>query len=60
MRGKFIFRVKDLLPIWEEVCELKGINPWAIAEGLMDKEDEITFTLEEAVSLGLVSYGKIK
>ncbi|MCK4251922.1 hypothetical protein KAX97_10765 [candidate division WOR-3 bacterium] len=60
MRGKFIFRVKDLLPIWEEVCELKGMNSWAIAEGLMDKEDEITFTLEEAVSLGLINYGKIK
>ena len=60
MRGKFIFRVKDLLPIWEEVCELKGMNSWAIAEGLMDTEDEITFTLEEAVSLGLINYGKIK
>jgi hypothetical protein len=40
--------------IWDDVCELKGINPWALNEGLMSSKDEITLTQEEAKKLGLV------
>ncbi len=39
---------------WEEVCDLKGINVWAINEGLMDETEEISLTLEEAKELGLI------
>ena len=55
---KIIFLVEDLGPIWEEVCDLKGIDPWAKNEGLIGPKDEITFTFNEAVSLGLINYGK--
>lgn len=38
---------------WDKVCELKGLNIWAVNEGLMDREEKITFTQEEAQQLGL-------
>lgn len=41
--------------IWDEVCELKGLNIWAINEGLMDSSEEISFNEVEAKKLGLVS-----
>lgn len=40
--------------IWEEFCELRGINEWAINEGLMDDTEEFIFTEEEAIHLGIL------
>ena len=40
--------------IWDKLCDLKGINVWAINKGLMDSTDEITLTLLEAEELGLI------
>lgn len=40
--------------VWGELCDLKGINPWAINEGLMQPSHEIHLTLEEAQSLGII------
>jgi hypothetical protein len=39
---------------WEEFCDKHGINPWAMNEGLMDSDEEFTFTEEEARVLGLL------
>ncbi len=27
--------------LWQKVCEIEGINPWAISEGLMAEQHEI-------------------
>lgn len=40
--------------IWDELCSLKGINVWALNEGLIDPNDEISLTEGEAISLGLI------
>ena len=42
---------KDL---WIEACELLGINEWAVNEGLMDSDEELTFTEEQAHKLGIL------
>ena len=41
---------------WERICDLKGINVWAINEGLMDREDTIELTSEEMEKLGILTY----
>ena len=40
--------------IWEEICNLKGYNPWCVNEGLMDDDYEISLTEKEAVKLNLI------
>ena len=39
---------------WDSYCEDKGINPWAVNEGLMDSDEEITLTVDEAEKYGLL------
>ena len=39
--------------IWDDLCDLKGINIWAINEGMMDDTEEIALTEEEAKALSL-------
>ena len=39
---------------WEDFCDDRGINPWAINEGLMDYDEKFTFTEEEAKKYGLL------
>ncbi len=36
-----------LLGIWEEVADAKGINVWAIKEGLIDEDEKIEVTVEQ-------------
>ncbi len=40
--------------IWMEVCELTGMNEWACKEGLIEYDEEIEFTEEQAKKLGLI------
>jgi len=40
--------------IWTNLCALLGINEWAINEGLMDGEEEIILTEDQARILGLL------
>jgi hypothetical protein len=40
--------------IWDEFCDLRGINVWAINEGRMDEDEQFTFTEAEARKLGVV------
>lgn len=41
------------LGIWDNLCKIKGLNVWAIKEGLMDSDEEIVLNKEEATKLGL-------
>ena len=38
---------------WDALCTLKDMNAWAVNEGLMDTDEEIELSLEEAQKLGL-------
>lgn len=38
---------------WDEFCELKVINIWAVNEGLMDGDEEFELTDDEAKKIGL-------
>ena len=38
---------------WDKFCEIRGINPWCINEGLADSEDEIKLVLMEAREIGV-------
>jgi len=40
---------------WDEACEIKGLNPWCINEGMMDSSESLSFTLKEAEQLGLIN-----
>jgi hypothetical protein len=40
--------------VWDEICSLKHINEYAVNEGLMDSDETITLTEEEAKELGLI------
>ena len=46
---KVCLEASKLLDIgaWDEVCEVKGLNPWCINEGYMNSSDEIYFSEEE-------------
>lgn len=41
--------------IWDKVCQMRGLNEWAVAEGLMSSDEELEFTEEEANQLGLTT-----
>lgn len=40
--------------IWDEICDLKGYNPWCVNEGLMDGDHEIRLTEKEAKDMGIL------
>ena len=40
--------------IWEEICEIKGYNPWCVNEGLMDDDYEISLTEKEGKEFNLI------
>jgi hypothetical protein len=39
---------------WDKFCEMRGLNPYCINEGLADGDDEVTLTQEEAQELGII------
>jgi len=41
--------------VWEEACELLGINPYAVNEGLMEPRERIELTEDQARKLGLLT-----
>lgn len=53
---KIIITVDEAMDkcIWEEICELKGYNPWCVRDGLMGDDKEITLTENEAKSMGVI------
>lgn len=39
---------------WEQACDQLGINPWAVAEGMMNRDEEVTLSEEQAIEIGLL------
>lgn len=39
---------------WKQICELFGVNEWAMNEGLMDSSHEFRLTEKEAIKIGLI------
>lgn len=39
--------------IWDDLCEMFGINPWAMNEGLMESSYEFQLSEQQAKQLGL-------
>jgi len=42
------------LRVWTKLCDIKGIDVWAVKEGLIDRDEEITLTLNEATVIGII------
>ena len=40
--------------LWIEACDEVGISEWAVNEGRMSMDDEITLTEEQAEKIGLL------
>jgi len=53
---KIVVTAQELLDkgLWGDACELLGLNEWAVNEGLMDSDEELTLTEEQAKTLGLI------
>lgn len=53
---KIIITVQEAfdLGIWEQVCDKRGYNYYAVSEGL-NKETEIDLTKEEAIELKIIT-----
>lgn len=39
---------------WIEYCNLKGVNEWAVNEGMMDSNEDLDLTIAEAEKLGII------
>jgi len=38
---------------WDNFCQIYGIDPYAINDGLLDPDTTFSFTLEEANQIGI-------
>ena len=56
---RIAIKASDLikLGLWDEFCDLRGINIWAVNEGLMGSDEELTLSEDEAKELGLIKQG---
>jgi hypothetical protein len=52
---KIIVTANDLIDkgVWDEACDILGLNIWAVNERLMDSNEEIILTEDQAAKLGL-------
>ena len=59
---KIIVTVREVLDngIWDKLCDLKGINVWAVNEGLIDDTEEIILNEKEAKLLGILASLEVK
>lgn len=57
---KIVITVRELMERWlmGEAFEMVGINQYAVNEGQMGPDDEVTLTPEQAVALGLIEEGE--
>ena len=53
---KIILTVKELveLGLWERAADKKGIEVWSLNEGIIDENEPIELTKEEAEDLGII------
>lgn len=40
--------------VWTKACEVLGIHEWAVNEGQIDRDDEMTISSTAAFQLGLI------
>jgi hypothetical protein len=54
---KITVTARELLDrlVWDQACDMLGLNEWAINEGRMDASDTVTLTLAQAAELGLLT-----
>lgn len=52
---KIITTPRELMDrwVWDDACEMLDINIWAVNEGQMESDEQITLTVEQAQELGL-------
>ena len=43
--------------LWDQFCEVMGLNPWGMNEGRIQSTEEFTLTEEQAIKIGLVREG---
>lgn len=43
--------------LWNQACELAGLSSWAVNEGQMDMDDEVSLSAMAADKLGLLAPG---
>ncbi len=53
---KITVTIRDLFDkaVWCDYCRLTGTNEWAVNEGQMSSDEEVTLTLEQAKELRLL------
>lgn len=42
--------------LWQEYCELTGTNEWAVSEGLLESDQEITLDEKQVEKLNLLEH----
>lgn len=54
---KYIITARELMNRgkWDAVCDMFGINPWAVNEGLMESSEEFKLDESQARKLGLLT-----
>lgn len=54
---KIVVTAREVLDngAWEQLCQDRGINVWAINEGCMDSDEQFSLTEEEAKKYGFLS-----
>lgn len=53
---KVLITAEELINIglWDRFCDKRGINVWAINEGLMDEDEKFVLSWDEAEELGII------
>lgn len=40
--------------LWDKFCDMTGTSVWAVKEGLLDSDDNLHLTEQQAIKLGLL------
>lgn len=59
---RYLFTAEELIDqcVWDEFCKDRGINVWAVNEGLMDSDEEFVLNDNEITKYGLVVHNNIE
>lgn len=59
---RYIFTAEELIDqcVWDEFCQDRRINVWAVNEGLMNSDEEFVLNDDEISKYGLVVHENIK
>lgn len=44
------------LELWEVFCQKTGLSVWAIYDGLIDRDELIFITIEDAQEMGIIKF----